>query len=79
MKTKLRVAIIVVILSVIATTCVLITGSKEQNPRVTLIFQRYSDLDPYALGDVAFLGLTNSSNQSILLSTKRRWLHHHSG
>jgi len=67
MKTKLRVAIIVVTLSVITTMCVLITGGKKPND-VSLIFQRYSDLDPYAFGDVAFLCLTNASNKSFLLT-----------
>ena len=58
MKTKLRVGAIVAALAAITALCVVITGSKKHTDQVSLIFQGYSDLEPYTIGDVAFLLLT---------------------
>jgi hypothetical protein len=67
MRTKLKVAIIIAALGLIAAACLVFTGSRAHDHQVSLTFQSYSDLDSY-VGDVAFLWLTNSSNKSYLLS-----------
>lgn len=68
MRTKLRAAVIVSSLSMAAALCLVFTGRPARNDRLSLTFQRYSDLlDPY-VDEAAFLWLTNASNKSYLLS-----------
>src|SRR6516162_3178222 len=70
MKTKWKVAIacaVGFVAFVGAATWLLLRPAREDNPQVTLTFQRYSDLDPY-VGDVAFFGLTNASSKTYLLT-----------
>ena len=71
MKSRLKVAIIVAAVGLIAVICVLsarMVGYNSQVSQVSLTFQRYSDfVDPY-VRDVAFLWLTNASNESFLLT-----------
>ena len=66
MRTQLKAAVVIATMSLIGLGCLLFSGSVREG-RVSLVFQRYSDLDPY-VGDVAFLWLTNASNRSYLLS-----------
>jgi hypothetical protein len=66
-STKLKTALVVTLAGLVAAAGVL-SGSKTRKPApVSLVFQRYSDLDPY-VGDVAFLWLTNASSNSYLLT-----------
>lgn len=64
-KRKVQIAVAMVALAVVA--CVVFSGSQRRNDDVSLVFQRYSDLDPY-VGDVAFLLLTNASSKPYVVS-----------
>jgi len=66
MRTKVKVAAIVAAVTLTALACFVLGHCREHDARVSLTFQRYSDLDPY-VGDVVFLNLTNASNQTYLL------------
>jgi hypothetical protein len=65
MKTKA--AFIIASLVLMAVTCFVLSGIRKHDDQVSLVFQRYSDLDPY-VADVAFLWLTNASSRPYLLS-----------
>ena len=52
---------------VIAAIWFLFRTPTEEPGQVSLVFQRYNDLDPY-LGDVAFLSLTNRSTSTYLVA-----------
>jgi hypothetical protein len=67
MRTKLKAAVIVVSLGIIAVICVLFASRRGHDDRVSLSFQRYSDHDLY-VDHMAYLWLTNASNKTYLLS-----------
>jgi hypothetical protein len=67
MKTKWKVAIACAVAIVGTVAWLLLRPTREDEPQVTLTFQRYSDIDPY-VGDVAFFGLTNTSSKTYLLT-----------
>jgi hypothetical protein len=62
-KTKRIILLLVVILVPILLNRLVSSGGPTSNPRISLVFQKYSSLD----GDVAFLWLTNASSRSYRL------------
>jgi len=53
--------------ALVVAACVVFSGNQRHKSDVSLVFQRYGDLDPY-VGDVAFLLLTNASSKSYVVS-----------
>lgn len=59
--------VLVTVVFLTAVACFLFGHKPRQPDPVSLVFQRYSDLDPY-VGDAAFLLLTNASGNNYLLT-----------
>jgi hypothetical protein len=67
MTTKSTVAVMVALVGLVVAACLVLSSKRKPDDQVSLVFQRYSDLDAY-VDEAAFLWLTNASSKPYWVS-----------